>query len=122
MFLLLIFSVGLRAARVHVIFELPPQFGIFPHPLAYIEWYTLFRQYDKDSSMYLVSRSTRDTYPNTAVVSVEHIYRLCHLVGRMRAEVDKNWTQDNVLDKADTLFVNPYLTIDLFSSRTPLFK
>ncbi|KAJ7321717.1 hypothetical protein DFH08DRAFT_818578 [Mycena albidolilacea] len=27
-------------AQIHVIFRLPPQFGIFPHPLAYIKWFT----------------------------------------------------------------------------------
>lgn len=42
--------------------------------------------------MYLVLCSTQDSYPNAAVVSVEHIYCFCHLVGRMGAEVDKNWT------------------------------
>ncbi|KAJ6564234.1 hypothetical protein B0H19DRAFT_1258700 [Mycena capillaripes] len=31
---------GLRPAQIRVIFNLPPQFGTFAHPLAYIEWFT----------------------------------------------------------------------------------
>ncbi|KAJ7722129.1 hypothetical protein DFH07DRAFT_857176, partial [Mycena maculata] len=31
---------GLRPAQIRVIFKLPLQFGSYPHPLAYIEWFT----------------------------------------------------------------------------------
>ncbi|TCD59805.1 hypothetical protein EIP91_011412 [Steccherinum ochraceum] len=50
---------GLRIARIRAIFELPPQFGYYPHPLAYIEWYTPFQQYDRNTRMYTDPKVTR---------------------------------------------------------------
>ncbi|KAJ7495100.1 hypothetical protein FB451DRAFT_999355, partial [Mycena latifolia] len=50
---------GLRIAQVRAIFMLPPQYGTYPHPLAYIEWFTPFNQPDKTSGMYTVHRSSR---------------------------------------------------------------
>ncbi|KAJ7123865.1 Zn-finger domain-containing protein [Mycena crocata] len=38
---------GLRVAQIRAIFTLPPQYGTYPHPLAYIEWFTGFNQPDK---------------------------------------------------------------------------
>ncbi|KAF7372474.1 hypothetical protein MVEN_00109000 [Mycena venus] len=38
---------GLRIGQIRVIFNLPPQFGHFPHPLAYIEWFTPLNQPDR---------------------------------------------------------------------------
>ncbi|KAJ7094998.1 hypothetical protein C8R44DRAFT_890124 [Mycena epipterygia] len=64
---------GLRVAQVRAIFILPPQFGSYPHPLAYIEWFTPFNQPDKVSDMYIVQRSSRAHRRNAAIVSVEHI-------------------------------------------------
>ncbi|KAI0276872.1 hypothetical protein BGY98DRAFT_888909, partial [Russula aff. rugulosa BPL654] len=50
---------GLRAAQIHVIFTLPPQYGTFSHPLAYIEWFRPFTTIDENIGMYKVVRSTR---------------------------------------------------------------
>ncbi|KIJ93033.1 hypothetical protein K443DRAFT_68963, partial [Laccaria amethystina LaAM-08-1] len=50
---------GLRAAQVRTIFTLPPQFGSYPHPLAYIEWFTPLGQPEARTGMHVVSRSTR---------------------------------------------------------------
>ncbi|KAJ7115282.1 hypothetical protein C8R44DRAFT_538537, partial [Mycena epipterygia] len=50
---------GLRVAQFRAIFILPPQFGSYPHPLIYIEWFTPFNQLDKVSNMYIVQRSSR---------------------------------------------------------------
>ncbi|TFK62068.1 hypothetical protein BDN72DRAFT_730315, partial [Pluteus cervinus] len=49
----------LRLAQVRVIFDLPPRFGTFSHPLAYVEWFTPFGQPDPVTGMYEVRRSTR---------------------------------------------------------------
>ncbi|KAH9926043.1 uncharacterized protein B0H18DRAFT_849248, partial [Fomitopsis serialis] len=47
-----------RVARVRVIFDLPEQFGVLPHPLAYVEWYTPLTRLEPSTGLYLVSRST----------------------------------------------------------------
>ncbi|KAF7371542.1 hypothetical protein MVEN_00009200 [Mycena venus] len=38
---------GLRPAQIRVIFKLPPQFGTYSHPLAYIEWFTPLNKPDQ---------------------------------------------------------------------------
>ncbi|KAG1747788.1 uncharacterized protein EDB91DRAFT_1008998, partial [Suillus paluster] len=52
-------AVGVRVAQVCVIFTLPRQFGAYSQPLAYIEWFTPFREADQFSGLHQVSRSTR---------------------------------------------------------------
>ncbi|CAL1711793.1 unnamed protein product [Somion occarium] len=89
---------GLRAARVRVIFKLPPQFGDLPHPLAYVEWYTAFNRVD------------------TTTVGVDQIYGACHLVPKFGSQIDRKWTVENVLNAATQFFVNPYLSIHTFAS------
>ncbi|KAJ7155306.1 hypothetical protein C8R46DRAFT_1296802, partial [Mycena filopes] len=105
---------GLRPAQVRVIFTLPPQFGTFPHPLVYIEWFTPLNSPDPISGMYTTRRSARVRRRNAAVVSVEDLVRGCHLMGKCGLKIDRKWTSDNVLDTADTFYVNPYLLVDTF--------
>ncbi|KAJ3519654.1 hypothetical protein NM688_g9270 [Phlebia brevispora] len=107
---------GLRAARVKVIFELPLEFGRLPHPLAYIEWYTPFTRIDALTGMYQIARSTRARQPNAMIVSVDRIAGPCHLIAKCGQEIDASWTSANVLDRATTFFVNPYITIASFAS------
>ncbi|KAJ7909920.1 hypothetical protein B0H13DRAFT_2233000 [Mycena leptocephala] len=78
---------SLRPAQVRVIFKLPPQFGTYPHPLAYIEWFTPLNRPDPTSGMFTTHRSTRSHRRNAAVISVEHIVRSCHLMGKKRKRV-----------------------------------
>ncbi|KAJ7161649.1 hypothetical protein C8R46DRAFT_858893, partial [Mycena filopes] len=49
----------LRPAQIRVIFKLPPQFGQYPHPLAYIEWFTPLNRPDPTTGMFTTHRSTR---------------------------------------------------------------
>ncbi|KAJ7922623.1 hypothetical protein B0H13DRAFT_1482533, partial [Mycena leptocephala] len=49
----------LRIAQIRAIFHLPPQYGTYPHPLAYIEWFKGFNRPDKTNGMYTVHRSSR---------------------------------------------------------------
>ncbi|EKM48580.1 uncharacterized protein PHACADRAFT_202642 [Phanerochaete carnosa HHB-10118-sp] len=51
---------SLRLAHVHVIFKLPPQYGIPLHSLLYVEWYMLFLQVDGISQLFQVSCSTQN--------------------------------------------------------------
>ncbi|KAJ6452581.1 hypothetical protein C8R45DRAFT_1193590 [Mycena sanguinolenta] len=64
-------NAGLRPAQVRVFFKLPPQFGNYPHPLAYIEWFTALNQSDLTTDMFTTHRSTRNRRRNAAVISVE---------------------------------------------------
>ncbi|KAJ7882256.1 hypothetical protein B0H14DRAFT_2340037, partial [Mycena olivaceomarginata] len=52
------------------------------HPLAYIEWFTPLNKPDPISGMFTMHRSTRNHTRNSAVVSVEHIVRACHLMAK----------------------------------------
>ncbi|KAJ7100312.1 Zn-finger domain-containing protein [Mycena crocata] len=106
---------GLRIAQVRAIFILPPQYGTYPHPLAYVEWFTGFNQPDRTSGMYTVHRSSRAQRRNAAIVSVEHIVRSCHLMGKCGSKIDRKWTTDNVLDVAPYFHFNPYIDVDTFS-------
>ncbi|KAJ7214180.1 hypothetical protein B0H12DRAFT_1242211 [Mycena haematopus] len=72
---------GLRPAQIRVIFKLPPQFGAYPHPLAYVEWFTPLNRPDPITDMFTTHRSTRARRRNAAVISVEHIMRqLCFML------------------------------------------
>ncbi|KAF8197216.1 hypothetical protein K438DRAFT_1585219 [Mycena galopus ATCC 62051] len=106
---------GLRVAQIRAIFQLPPQYGTYPHPLAYVEWFTSFNQPDKISGLYSIQRSSRSQRRNSAVVSVEHFVRACHLMGKSGRKIDRTWTTDNVLDKATHFYFNPYIDVDSFS-------
>ncbi|KAJ7504583.1 hypothetical protein B0H11DRAFT_1610172, partial [Mycena galericulata] len=51
-------------------------------PLAYIKWFTAFNQPDRTSGLYTIHRSSHAQRRNAAIVSVEHIVRTCHLMGK----------------------------------------
>ncbi|KAJ7496317.1 Zn-finger domain-containing protein [Mycena galericulata] len=106
---------GLRPAQIRVIFKLPPQFGTYPHPLAYIEWFTPLNNPEPISGMFTTHRSTRQQRRNAAVISVEHIVRACHLMAKCGTKIDRKWTSFNVLDTAPMFFVNPYVLVDTFT-------
>ncbi|KAF8152285.1 hypothetical protein B0H34DRAFT_111607, partial [Crassisporium funariophilum] len=100
---------GLRAAQVCVIFTLPRQFGMYPHPLAYIQWFTPLGRPDALTGMHIVSRSTRQCRRNSAVIPVTDIARSCHLMAKCGASIDRKWTSNNVLDLCSHFFINPYI-------------
>lgn len=101
--------VGLRAARVRVLFQLPSLVAQFPHPLAYIDWFVPFARYVKDPGLFAISRSSRWGYQNSEVISITDIERTCHLVPLSSAPMDRTWNSSNVLDCAQQFWLNPYL-------------
>ncbi|KAJ6510911.1 Zn-finger domain-containing protein [Mycena sanguinolenta] len=105
---------GLRVAQIRAIFRLPPQYGTYPHPLAYVEWFTPFNQPDQASGFYIIQRSSRAHQRNSAVVSAEHFVRHCHLAGKCGKNIDRTWTTDNMFDKATYFHFNPYIDVDTF--------
>ncbi|KAJ7184817.1 Zn-finger domain-containing protein [Mycena filopes] len=106
---------GLRVAQIRAIFTLPPQYGTYPHPLAYIEWFTGFNRPDNVTGLFTIHRSSRAQRRNAAVVSVEHIVRTCHLMGKSGEKINTKWTTDNVIDKATYFHFNPYIDVDTFT-------
>ncbi|KAJ7060232.1 hypothetical protein C8F01DRAFT_1141996 [Mycena amicta] len=108
---------GLRPARVRLIFELPPHLGTYPHPLAYIEWFTPLNGPDPVTGMYTTHRSTRQLHANAAVVSVEQIAQSCHLKAKCGPEIDSTWTRSNVLDVAPVFNYNPHILLYTFTRR-----
>ena len=81
--------VGLRVGQIHVIFNLPPQFGLYPHPLAYVEWFTPLGTKDKVSELQSNSCSTRALCRNAEIISAMCLVRACHLVGKCRRKIDE---------------------------------
>ncbi|KAJ3567479.1 hypothetical protein NP233_g6346 [Leucocoprinus birnbaumii] len=56
---------GLRVAQVRVLFRLSPHLGMYPHPLAYVEWFTgLDNTPDPSSGLKTLRRSTRNSRRN----------------------------------------------------------
>ncbi|KAF8179782.1 hypothetical protein K438DRAFT_2172963 [Mycena galopus ATCC 62051] len=106
---------GLRPAQIRVIFSLLPQFGSFPHPLAYVEWFTPLNRPDPISGMYTTHRSSTALRRRASVVSVEHLVRACHLTAKCGKLIDRKWSSENVLDTAPIFFVNPYILVDTFT-------
>ncbi|KAI5827823.1 hypothetical protein K523DRAFT_278136 [Schizophyllum commune Tattone D] len=100
---------GLRPARVRLIFDLPPEVGKYPHPLAFVDWYTPLNTRNEDLGMFKIKRATRHGAPVSSVIPVTRIIRSCHLSPVFGRHVDPTWTVSNVLDEALHFYVNPYL-------------
>jgi hypothetical protein len=99
-----------------VIFSLPAQFGVYSHPLAYVEWYTKFNAPNQASKLHTIRPSTLNHAPRASVIPVALLFAPCHLVPKVRnAQIDRSWTTDNVLDKADAFFLNTYVTLRFWS-------
>ncbi|KAJ4463313.1 hypothetical protein C8J55DRAFT_494445 [Lentinula edodes] len=100
---------GLHVAQVHAIFDLPSQLGSFPHPLAYVEWFTPLRKLDKVTQMYRVERSMRGKIHNSSIIPITYIACSCHLVPFYGKHADPSWSSEKVLDQCQHFYLNPYL-------------
>ena len=100
--------------QVRVIFELPLEYGRFDIPLAYIEWYTPLQLYIPSLGMYQVTRSFRNRYRRASIIPVDQIVRSCHLIPKFGKKIGRTWNAENVLDSADTYYLNPDLRLHDF--------
>jgi len=108
--------IGLRIAQIRAIFTLPAQYGTFPHPLAYIEWFRPFTTRDKAIGLYKVARSTRNHIRHSEVISVNNILQACHLApkyGSTPVDNSRNYL-DRLETDADTFLFNHYNNLHLF--------
>lgn len=99
---------------MRLLFKLPQQLGSYPHPLAYIEWFTPLHDRDPALGMHKITRSTRNRRRNAAIIGVEDIVEDCHLAAFVRGEIDRAWTSDNVLELGTQFLVNPYIDLGRF--------
>ncbi|KAG1779091.1 hypothetical protein EV702DRAFT_1178629 [Suillus placidus] len=97
---------GVRVAQVRAIFTLPRQFGIYSRALAYIEWFTPFRQPDPSSRLQQVSRSTRQLRRNAAVIHVDEI---------MGQSVDVTLRRGNAYEVVNDFYFNEFIDSEMFS-------
>ncbi|EKM50218.1 uncharacterized protein PHACADRAFT_130917, partial [Phanerochaete carnosa HHB-10118-sp] len=73
-------------------------YGILPHPLLYVEWYTPFLRVDGISQLFQVSRSTRNRRPNATIISADRVVGVCHLPRQCGKEISRDWTSENIPD------------------------
>ncbi|KAJ7911973.1 hypothetical protein B0H13DRAFT_2478875, partial [Mycena leptocephala] len=100
---------SLFAARVRTIFALPVEYGRFPVPLAYVEWYRPLNQFDTDLGMYKIAPASHLGRKRASIIPVTHISRSCHLVPRFPHSIDRTLTTDDVLDRCTSFYLNCYL-------------
>ncbi|KAG1775840.1 hypothetical protein EV702DRAFT_972335, partial [Suillus placidus] len=106
---------GVQVAQVCAIFTLPRQFGIYSRALAYIEWFTPFRQPDPSSRLQQVSRSTRQLCRNAAVIHVDEIIRPCHIIPKMGQSVDVTLRRGNAYEVVNDFYFNEFIDSEMFS-------
>lgn len=110
MTLTLCLILGLRVAQVRAIFTLPTQYGTSPHPLAYVEWYRPLHTLDTRTGFFCQQHSTVHRQRHASVISVNNIWRACHLAPRFgSAPVDQLWARSNVMEIASDFVLNPYI-------------
>ncbi|KAL1677740.1 hypothetical protein EV122DRAFT_213521 [Schizophyllum commune] len=103
---------GLTPVRVRLLFRLPSDIGSYPHPLAYVDFYTPLSDntaFNKDLGMFSIKLATRRGAQHSAVVPVTKLLRSCHLIPVFTRSVNPNWTAARVLDLAPKFYLNPYL-------------
>ena len=95
--------------HVRAIFRVPDEFGTFPDPLAYVEWFTAFQSPVPDLEMYQVSRSTRQHCQRALIISVTQMEHSIHLIPKFGWRIDLSWSAEDVFECCKTFYVNPYL-------------
>src|SRR5882762_4401146 len=100
---------GLTVGQVRAIFRLPEEFGTFPDPLVYVEWFTAFQSPVPDLEMYQVSRSTRQHRQHALIISMTQIEHSIHLIPKFGQRIDLSWSAEDVFECRKTFYFNPYL-------------
>jgi hypothetical protein len=62
----------------------------FPHPMAYVEWFTPLHNPVPKLGIYQISRSTHSQCQCASIIPVSQIERLVHLIPKFGREI--NWT------------------------------
>ena len=110
-------TTGLQAiciAQVRAIFKLLDHLGHYPHPLAYVEWFTSLRCREPISGQFLITHSTRNHQCNVSVISINRFARPCHLQAQCGKHISSDWSSNNILETASAFHVNSYIDLDTF--------
>jgi hypothetical protein len=108
-------NTGYRIGQVHVVFSLPenaiaelfPPGMVVPHPLAYIEWFSLIPRFPEPNHLlYKIKRSIKDGIQSASIIPVANIRRSTHLFPDFGPVASRNWTSSTVLDLCKTFYVN----------------
>ncbi|KAJ7330893.1 hypothetical protein DFH08DRAFT_708629 [Mycena albidolilacea] len=100
---------GLCVARVRVIFRIPEDFGQYPEPVVYVDWYKPLQRPIAGIEMHQVSLSSRNHRQRSSIIPIGDILRSCHLIPVFGRSANPRWTSDVVLDVCTSFYLNPYL-------------
>ncbi|KAF8327509.1 hypothetical protein F5887DRAFT_898748 [Amanita rubescens] len=104
-------------AQIRVIFSLSPiaiqhLFGERNRPpqhLAYVEWFTSFRDKpEPKSGLYRVSRSLQQNARVASIIPVTHISQSIHLTPLPGSQIPQEWSSNTVLEQCHNFLVNPF--------------
>ena len=106
-----------RVARVKVIFALTksvvqrtfaPNVRI-PKYLAYVEWYSSFKESPEDDHLlYEVRKVTFENKPVASIIPLYNIVRSVHLFPKLPISLPEKWTSSTILDDCDIFYVNSF--------------
>lgn len=113
---LILVAIGYRVGQVRCIFTLPsniqrkrPNASTSSPYLAYLELFTPFTENpEPHCKLYKISRSYSNMSRKGIVVSLDVIFRSCHLIPFWGQTVDRTWSSENVLDICDKFFLNSF--------------
>ncbi|KAJ7754747.1 hypothetical protein B0H14DRAFT_2540813 [Mycena olivaceomarginata] len=117
---------GLGASKV--LFRLPQKFDDnTPVPtnwptscLAYVEWYSSFSpRHDDNHIMYSISTipPRANGFANASIVHLTDIRQTCQVFPKFgRADVDRDWTTDTVLDQCMAFYLNNWGSMYAYKS------
>ena len=100
--------------QVHVIFKLPAHLSHYPHPLAYVRWFTSLRHHNPISGQFIITHSTCNHWRKVSVISIDCFVCPCHLQAQCGRNINSEWSSDNALEMANTFHVNLYINLDTF--------
>jgi hypothetical protein len=100
--------------QVRVVFKLPSEFR-YPHPLAYVEYFTGGRVISDTYGMWVVRRAMTNNRRKAGVIRLDTIRSSCHLFPIFGPTADASWSSDNILEVCPQFYVNPYLSTYAFN-------
>ncbi|KAJ7215521.1 hypothetical protein GGX14DRAFT_608507, partial [Mycena pura] len=102
---------GLFVGRIRAIFALPIQFGHYPTPLAYVEWYKPLTQLDKTLGMYKITPAMHLQNRRASIIPITLISRSCHLIPQFGPTAAPSMRSEDVLDVHKDFYLNCYLRL-----------
>ncbi|KAH9019477.1 hypothetical protein EDB85DRAFT_1873073 [Lactarius pseudohatsudake] len=114
---------GQKIAQVRVVFQLPERSipdlfpsltTVLPTHLAYVEWFSpIPATPDANSSLYRVSRLTRNGRRDASIIPVASIFSSVHLFPRFGQQT-REWNTFSVLELCHSFYINPFSDRDMY--------